>query len=191
MKLIIGLGNPGTKYENTRHNIGFMVLDALAKKHNVSFTLDKTFNGYISWIRVGSEKVCLLKPTTYMNLSGDSVSKVMNYYQIETPEILVVVDDIDIETGKLRLRESGGHGGHNGLRDIHKHLQTPNYKRLRIGIDQDKSMPLDQYVLGNFSKQERIIVDIAVNHAVDAIDLFISGTPYLDVMTKYNTIKVG
>ncbi|HHT98566.1 MAG TPA: aminoacyl-tRNA hydrolase [Acholeplasma sp.] len=188
MKLIVGLGNPGSKYEQTRHNVGFLVLDELAKRYNVSFALDNNFNGLIANSRVGKEKVILLKPTTFMNLSGIAVSKVLNYFQVPLDDLIVISDDIDLSTGRLRLREGGGHGGHNGLRDIHKHLGSAKYKRIKIGIDQDRTVMLDQYVLGKFSKEEQKLIDEAVNLSADALMMFIENIPYLDIMTKYNTI---
>ena len=188
MKLIVGLGNPGSKYEQTRHNVGFLVLDELAKRYNVSFALDNNFNGLIANFRVGKEKVILLKPTTFMNLSGIAVSKVLNYFQVPLDDLIVIFDDIDLSTGRLRLREGGGHGGHNGLRDIHKHLGSAKYKRIKIGIDQDRTVMLDQYVLGKFSKEEQKLIDEAVNLSADALMMFIENIPYLDIMTKYNTI---
>ena len=123
-----------------------------------------------------------------MNLSGIAVSKVLNYFQVPLDDLIVISDDIDLSTGRLRLREGGGHGGHNGLRDIHKHLGSAKYKRIKIGIDQDRTVMLDQYVLGKFSKEEQKLIDEAVNLSADALMMFIENIPYLDIMTKYNTI---
>ena len=118
MKIIIGLGNPGSKYHQTRHNIGFMVVDQYAKQENLKFKYESKFNAEVSTTSIDQEKVILVKPSTYMNLSGEAVLKIMKYYDVDIEDILVIVDDINLETGKLRLRLLGGHGGHNGLKNI-------------------------------------------------------------------------
>ena len=130
MKLIIGLGNPGDKYANTRHNIGFMVVDALAEKHNATFNLETKFKGMIATIGNGMEKSIILKPMTYMNLSGESIIKVMQFYKIDPTDIIVVVDDLDSPLGRIRMRTKGSSGGHNGLKSIANHIKTEEYKRI-------------------------------------------------------------
>lgn len=133
MKCIVGLGNPGKKYDKTRHNAGFMVLDEWAERNNWSFS-QKKFNGLYTMERIDGEKVVLLKPQTYMNLSGESLRPLMDYYDLDVEDILVIYDDLDLPPGKIRLRKKGGHGGHNGIRSIIDHLGTKEFKRLRVGV---------------------------------------------------------
>lgn len=187
MKLIVGLGNPGEKYENTRHNIGFIILDELAKRYNLEFKYDKKFDAAVATIIFGGNKALIVKPMTYVNLSGNSLIKAMNYYNVELEDTLIIYDDIDLETGRLRIREQGGHGGHNGVRSIIQHTGSRKVKRIKIGIDVDKSIPLDQYVLGRFSKRETEQLIPAIDSAIDAIELFIKNEYFKDIMTKHNT----
>ncbi len=187
MKLIVGLGNPGKKYNKTRHNVGFMVVDQYLKQHNVASKIDMRFESEIAQTVIKGEKVILIKPTTYMNLSGQAVLKVVQYFDIELADILVFVDDINLDTGRLRLRQFGGHGGHNGLKNINQLLKSNRYKRVRIGVDNNDAMPLDKYVLGAFNKEEAITIDISIAHCLNIIDDFVNGKPYSDIMTTYNT----
>lgn len=189
MKLIIGLGNPGTKYQNTRHNLGFMVTDLLAQKLKLKFKFNQSFNAEIIEELINGEKVIIVKPMTYMNLSGEAVVKIVNYYKIELADMIVVVDDLALNVGKLRLREFGSDGGHNGLKSIDKHLQTNEYKRIRIGIGENDKPEVNDYVLGKFSKSELSIIKTAIEDASDALLYFIDNKPYLDIMTRYNTPK--
>src|SRR5690625_476168 len=133
MKCIVGLGNPGKKYEKTRHNIGFMVVDELLSRYGWKLT-QKKFRGKFTLEHLNGEKLILLQPQTFMNLSGQSVQEVLDFYQIEIENLLVIYDDLDLPVGKIRLRESGGHGGHNGVRSLIDHLQTKKFKRIRLGI---------------------------------------------------------
>jgi peptidyl-tRNA hydrolase, PTH1 family len=183
MKLIVGLGNPGREYVATRHNIGFEVLDAFASKLGWmgpgtgeferaarSKFEGLTVDGTVSLPGGGSEKVLLLKPMTYMNLSGRSVQAAMAFYQLTPPDIMVVLDDLALPCGKLRIRPGGSDGGHNGLKDIQRALGTPQYPRLRIGIDTPPPrVPGRDYVLGRFSEEQRKLVDPAVNRAAGAL----------------------
>jgi len=187
MKLFVGLGNPGKKYQFTRHNVGFMILDTYANRNHLSFKYDSKFDAEVASFNQGENKVVLLKPSTYMNLSGDAIVKVMNYYHIDIEDVFVFVDDINLVVGRLRLREKGGHGGHNGLRDIILKTKTSDFKRIRIGIGENTSSKLDHYVLGEFSKDELITIKIAADQCVDMIDEVIGGKSYLDIMTKFNT----
>lgn len=190
MKLIVGLGNPGKEYEHTRHNVGFEVLDLLSSSLHAPFKLDKAFKGYISTVSVGTEKVILLKPTTFMNLSGESVIAVTQFYKVPLEDILVVYDDIALDVARLRLRESGSAGGHNGVKSLIAHLGTQAFKRIRIGISgTDKS--LHSHVLGKFSKEELPLMQISYRHAADAVKDFIQGVKFVDIMTKYNTPGVS
>lgn len=150
MKLIVGLGNPGREYEYTRHNMGFLVLDSFAKKFGVSITKEK-FNGLYEILSINGEKVLLLKPLSFMNLSGIVVRKFVNFYKIDIDDVLVISDDLDMDFLKIKLKYKGSCGGHNGLRSIEDNLGTSMYKRLKIGISNDKSIDTKDYVLGKFS----------------------------------------
>lgn len=187
MKLIVGLGNPGSKYQKTRHNIGFMVIDEMLKKIGETARLDSKFVAETALVNIGGEKVCFAKPSTYMNLSGEAIQKIMAYYDVSIDDLLVIVDDVNLETGKLRLRETGGHGGHNGLRNIIGLLHTEGFKRVRIGVDNDTRMPLDQYVLGNVTEDQWITLQKSIHLSVEIIEAFIRQMSFKDIMTKYNT----
>lgn len=187
MKLIVGLGNPGSKYHMTRHNIGFMVMDEVIKDYNGSYKLESKFKGELfSFTHLG-EKVFFLKPATYVNLSGESILLIMNYYNIPLEDILIFVDDINLPNGKIRMRELGGHGGHNGLRNIISRLNTEDFKRVRVGVDFNDSMKMDSYVLGKPSESEMVELNQAIKISLDIIKDFIENMPYKDIMTKYNT----
>lgn len=187
MKLIVGLGNIGEKYHLTRHNVGFIVLDEYAHRNNLNFKFDSKLEALIAETRINNEKVIFAKPTTYVNLSGNAVSKIMNFYKIELKDLLVIYDDIDLDVGFLRVREKNGHGGHNGVRDIINHLKTQNFKRIRIGIGQDNSKELNHHVLGKFSKKEIEALKPAVIDSLDVIEMFASDIYFKDIMTKFNT----
>ncbi|MGI2329728.1 aminoacyl-tRNA hydrolase [Planococcus sp. YIM B11945] len=185
MKLIIGLGNPGKTYAGTRHNIGFEVVDFLASKWNAPLTQSK-FKGMYSIIHRPEGKVMLLKPLTYMNLSGESVSALMDYYEIDIDEIVVIYDDLDLPTGQLRLRQKGSAGGHNGIKSLIHHLGTQQFNRVRIGISRPPAgMIVPDYVLSRFSKEESAEVEEAVQKSADACEFWLS-KPFIDVMTKFN-----
>ena len=170
MKLIVGLGNPGKKYENTRHNVGYIFIDAFAKKNNVNNWIKK-FNGLYAELFINSEKVLLLKPLSYMNLSGTVVKKYVDYFKIKKEDILIISDDLALEIGNYRLRYKGSSGGHNGLKNIEQCLGTSEYKRLKIGISNNNNIDAKDYVLGSFSKQENDtfekMYDIICNILVD------------------------
>ena len=184
MKLIVGLGNPGKDYENTRHNIGFMVINELIKKENNARPKEK-FNGLYYEYKIDSEKIILLKPQSYINLSGSVVDKFVHYYDINTEDILIISDDLDLEVGKYKLKPAGGSGGHNGLKNIEYYLQTDQYKRLRIGISNNKDINTRDYVLGEMSSDEKgkilNVIDVAVNIIYDFPKYSFS-----DLMNKYN-----
>ncbi|MFA6801122.1 MAG: aminoacyl-tRNA hydrolase [Acholeplasmataceae bacterium] len=187
MILFVGLGNPGKKYVFTRHNVGFMVLDTYANRNQLTFKYDAKFDAEISMFTNNQQKVLLCKPSTFMNLSGNAIVKVINYYDIELKDVYIFVDDISLEVGRLRLREKGGHGGHNGLRDIIQKTSTRDFKRIRIGIGENTASQLDHYVLGEFSKDEIITIKNTADQCVELIDDVINGQNYLDIMTKFNT----
>lgn len=157
MKIIVGLGNIGKEYEETRHNVGFMFVDYYIKevlKQELSYK--KRDNYYYFEANINNEKIIVIKPTTYMNLSGEAIAKVKNWYKVENEDIIVIYDDVDIKLGTFRYRENGSAGTHNGMRNILSILKTQELKRFRIGIEnrEDKNIPLMDYVLGKFSKEE-------------------------------------
>lgn len=180
MKVIVGLGNPGKKYEKTRHNAGFQVIDALADKLSCTSFTDK-FKAKICETFVGSEKVILVKPQTYMNLSGESVVAVMNYYDVFLEDLLVISDDKDLETGSLRIRLKGSSGGQNGIKSIIQHLGTQEFARLKVGIGSHPNMTAADYVMGKMDD------DVAIQKARDAAYDFCSGKDMLSIMNVYNT----
>ncbi|TWT02172.1 aminoacyl-tRNA hydrolase [Planococcus sp. CPCC 101016] len=185
MKLIIGLGNPGKAYEDTRHNIGFKVVDYLANQWNAPLTQSK-FKGMYSISHRPEGKVMLLKPLTYMNLSGESVSALMDYYGVNLEDIIVIYDDLDLPTGQLRLRQKGSAGGHNGIKSLIQHLGTQEFNRLRIGISRPPAgMKVPDYVLQRFSKEESPEVGEAIKKSAGACEIWLS-KPYLEVMNQFN-----
>ena len=171
MKIVVGLGNPGRRYEGTRHNVGYAVVDALAKGPDVSVFQNRFHADVADWTEAG-EKVLLVKPETYMNLSGRCVRQAVDFYQVPLEEILVVCDDINLPLGKLRFRKRGTHGGHNGLRDIQSHLGTTVYPRLRIGVGAPADEVVD-YVLGRFRPSERPAINEALELATQAVVLWV------------------
>ena len=187
MKLIVGLGNPGSQYANTRHNCGFMVLDRFAENHGVDFKLNAKLKGEIGQITLNGEKAILLKPMTYMNLSGESVILVKNFYKIDVDDILVICDDLDSRLGRLRLRAKGSAGGHNGLKNIALHLSTEEYKRLKIGIDRDENISVVDWVLKKFSNDDMAIMNGAFDEAAKAVEDFVSGEDFMKVSSKYSS----
>ena len=184
MRLIVGLGNPGKEYENTRHNIGFNVINRYLEKKSLKLDKDK-FNGLYTKTSINDEDVILLEPQTFMNLSGDSVRKVMDFYKIKVDDILVIQDDLDMEVGKIKLKEKSSSGGHNGIKDIEQKLGTNNFKRLKVGISNDKTRDTKDYVLGKFSKEEKEILDKSYDICLNIIDDFFKMNFDL-LMGKYN-----
>lgn len=185
MKLFIGLGNPGKQYEKTRHNIGFEVIDELAKHWNIPLDQAK-FQGLYGMGMVQGEKVYLLKPMTYMNLSGQSIRALIDYFQIDIEDIVVIYDDLDIPVGRIRLRQKGSAGGHNGIKSTIAHLGTQDFDRIRIGIDRPvKGANIADYVLGKFSKEDQENLVPVVKRCVEACEKRI-GMPFLQVMNDYN-----
>ena len=168
MKIVVGLGNPGRNYAGTRHNVGFAVVDSLAAGPSVG-RFQSRFQGQVAEFMEGGEKVLLLKPETFMNLSGRSVRQALDFYNLPASDLLVVCDDINLPLGKLRFRARGTHGGHNGLRDIQAHLGTTEYARLRIGVDAPKQDDTVDHVLGRFRPSERPLIDDAVALASQAV----------------------
>lgn len=169
MYLIVGLGNPEEEYDKTRHNMGFHAINKLAKQYQIEIT-KKKFKGLYGTGEIENQKVILLKPQTYMNLSGESIQEVANYYHIPVENILVIYDDMDIDIGKVKIRKKGGAGSHNGMKSIVNHLKSENFPRIRIGIGtpKDKSDSI-YYVIGPIPKEEQEILDQATTKAKDAI----------------------
>ncbi|MBZ0298768.1 MAG: aminoacyl-tRNA hydrolase, partial [Anaerolineae bacterium] len=173
LSLIVGLGNPGKQYEHTRHNVGWMVLDELARRHSLSF--DKTEKKALTASgSIGGKKVLLAKPQTYMNLSGEAVRGLVDFYKIDLAQILIIEDDLDIPLGTLRLRQSGSAGGQGGLKSIIQHLGTNEFNRIRFGIGRPpgKMTPRD-YVLQEFKGDDAILVREVVDRAVDAVEVWL------------------
>ena len=174
--LIVGLGNPGQKYQNTRHNIGFRVLDNLSKRLNISFVTKKEGGSSFS---VGDTiyrdlKIFLLKPLDFMNISGNAVSKMVSFFKIPLERVLVVHDDLDVPFGRLKIVRSGGHGGHNGIRSIIDRLGSKNFPRIKVGIGRPpENMPADKYVLSHFTNDEIQNIEKICNIASDAVIVFI------------------
>jgi PTH1 family peptidyl-tRNA hydrolase len=185
MKCIVGLGNPGRKYKDTRHNIGFMVIEELLRRHN--WKLDQAkFQGEYTLEHYQGEKVILLQPQTYMNLSGESIKPLIDFYQIDIEDIIVIYDDLDLPIGKIRLRQKGGHGGHNGVRSTIDHLGTKSFNRLRIGIGRPSNpIPVVDYVLGKFAKEQQEDVIISIKDAADACEAWLD-KPFTEVMNDFN-----
>lgn len=184
MKMIVGLGNPGKEYEKTRHNAGFFVMDELCKLLNVTIT-EKKFNALYTIYRSGAEKILLVKPQTYMNLSGEAVLAFVKYYDIDTKDIIVVHDDLDLPIGKIRLREKGSCGGQNGMRNIIDLLHTQEIKRIRIGISKNKQIETKDYVLGKVDKESLPLYEEAVKKAAEALK-FSFDHPFNIVMNRFN-----
>ena len=184
MRLIVGLGNPGKEYSNTRHNIGFNVIDEYLKRNNLKLDKDK-FKGLYTKTVIKGEEVIFLEPQKYMNLSGEVVRDYVSYFKIDKKDILVIHDDLDMPVGKIKLKENSSSGGHNGIKDIEKNLGTKEYKRLKIGISNDKLKDTKDYVLGKFTKDEEKILNESINTSCDIIDDYVS-LNFDELMNKYN-----
>lgn len=187
MVVIVGLGNPGKKYENTRHNIGFITVDLLAERHGIKINKIK-HKALVGEGTISDQKVLLVKPQTYMNLSGNSVREIMEYYKVDVENLLIIYDDIDIPTGAVRIRKKGSAGTHNGMRSVIYDLQSDQFPRIRIGMGLDKKMDLKDFVTGGFTKSEKGLLEKAVAHSADAVECFLrSGID--KAMNEYNITK--
>jgi len=186
MKAVFGLGNPGDRYANTRHNIGFLVVDALAALVGVMIT-KKKFSAKTGEIHIGGERVFVAKPQTYMNISGQSVAQAARFFRLDAPDIIVVYDDMDLDFGKLRIRPGGGAGGHRGVKSIIDHLGDADFNRVRIGIGRPGESDRNAvgHVLGSFSQREREDLDDIVDRAVDALRTIITSNITM-AMNQYN-----
>lgn len=183
IKLVAGLGNPGDKYKNTRHNIGFDVIDILAERLNISWS-DK-YDGDFAEIRYNSEKLFLLKPYTFMNLSGKSVAGLANFYKISPEDILIIHDEMNIPYNTLKLRHNGSAGGHNGLKSIIECLGSQDFPRLKMGIGRDNSKDVVSYVLGKYKPEEAAVYDDFLNKGADAV-IYVLKNGLQKAMTVYN-----
>lgn len=185
LKWIVGLGNPGTQYASTRHNIGFMAIDALADRFNINVR-DSKCKALIGEGRVGTEKVVLIKPMTYMNLSGETVRAYMDYYKANLEDLIVLYDDMDTEAGKIRVRYQGSSGGHNGIKSIIQHTGTQTFNRIRMGISRPApGRDIVDYVLQAFSKAEKDAIQQSIEKTCDAVEFSLTHT-FEQTMAKYN-----
>jgi len=172
MFIIAGLGNPGKRYENTRHNLGFITIDFLAQENNIKVNKIK-HKALVGEGTISGRNVLLVKPQTYMNLSGESVREVISYYKTDVENLLVVFDDIDLPAGQLRIRKKGSAGTHNGMRSIIYNIQTDLFPRVRIGIGNDRKIGLIGHVIGGFKREEKRIMEDAVERAAKAVELIL------------------
>ncbi|MBQ9724457.1 MAG: aminoacyl-tRNA hydrolase [Neisseriaceae bacterium] len=185
LKLIVGLGNIGTEYAATRHNAGFWFVDELAYRHKAQFKAEKKFFCEIAKVVIKHREIRLIKPTTFMNLSGQAVAAVAHFYRVHPDEILVVHDELDLPTGSLKLKQGGGNNGHNGLKDIQARLGTPNFWRLRLGIEHpgDKNQVVS-YVLKKPTLEQQVKIDESILNALDEIETIVAG----DFQTAMNRL---
>ncbi|GAA4722317.1 aminoacyl-tRNA hydrolase [Brevibacillus fulvus] len=188
MKIIVGLGNPGKKYEDTRHNVGFMTIDKISEQWGIPVQQAK-FRALVGEGRIETEKVLLVKPQTYMNLSGESVAEILHFYKRTADDILVIFDDMDIPLGQVRLREKGSAGGHNGIKSIIQHVGTQEFRRIKIGIDHPlPGRSVSDYVLQSFAGSERPVIDDAVALAAKAVGMWMNES-FPRVMNQIHTMQ--
>ena len=185
MKLIVGLGNPTSQYAGTRHNVGFEVIDTIADQYHIEVGVAK-YRGLYGKGKIEGQSIILLKPMTFMNLSGESVVAAANYYKIVSEDIIVVYDDINLDVGRLRIRQQGSAGGHNGMKNIITHLDTDAFPRIRVGVGMKPSkMDLADYVLSRFSKEEQDKMALGYEKACKALKLMVAGET-AKAMNEYN-----
>lgn len=185
-KIVVGLGNPGNRYHGTRHNVGFAVIDSLASSPFVS-SFQSRFQAQVAEWTEDEYRILLIKPETFMNLSGRCVRQIMDFYQVESVDLLVICDDMNLPLGKLRARARGTHGGHNGLRDIQNHLGTTEYSRLRIGVDAPRGVATD-HVLGRFRPVEIPVIEDAIQLSAQAVVVWVR-EGIQECMNQYNAGK--
>lgn|SRR5512133_2646562 len=189
--LVLGLGNPGSDYAHTRHNAGFQVVDRLAERWRASWSHEKKFNALTARAETEKRRVLLCKPQTYMNSSGVAAEAVVGYYQVPLTRMLVVVDDADLPLGELRLRPSGGNGGHHGLESLEQHLGSREYPRLRVGIGrQDGSRQITGHVLGRFGSTEAALLDKVLTVASDQVETWLEAG-IQKAMNQFNGVPIG
>lgn len=186
-KLIVGLGNPGSKYDETRHNAGFMAIDHAVKDLSVTFSEEKNFKAAVGSAFINSEKVYFVKPLTFMNESGQAVHALMTYYNIPLEDVIVIYDDLDMEVGKIRFRQKGSAGGHNGIKSIIKHVGSQEFDRIKIGIGRPKpGMTVINHVLGHFDKDDYATMQLSLDKVADALSFYIETRDFEQTMQKYN-----
>lgn len=186
MKLIIGLGNPGSKYRETKHNIGFIALDEIAFQENLSFNKSK-FESFYAEGRLAKEKVLLIKPQTFMNESGRSIRLWIDYYHLDTEDILVIYDDMDLPAGKIRLRLQGGSGGHNGIKSIIQHLGTKSFNRIKIGVGRPSpNQSVVSHVLSPFPKADHQAMLESLRQTKKAVDVWLESGDFQNTMNQFN-----
>ena len=188
MYMIAGLGNPGKEYNNTRHNIGFAFIDALAQEYDIN-VMDVKLKALTGKGMIGGQKVLLVKPLTFMNLSGESVREAADFYKVDPEHIIVIYDDISLDVGQLRIRKKGSAGGHNGIKNIIAHLGTQEFPRIKVGVgDKPPRMDLADYVLSRFSKEDREKMEQAFKDAAEAVEVMIAEGPDA-AMNRFNGHK--
>ena len=186
-KLIVGLGNPGSKYHETKHNVGFMALDRIVKPLNVQFTENKTFKAETAATFINGEKIYFIKPTTFMNASGLAVRAFLTYYNLTVEDLIVIYDDLDMEVGKIRFRQKGSAGGHNGIKSIIKEIGTQEFDRIKIGIGRPKDkMIVVNYVLGKFDKEDEITILNTLDKVDKAVNYYLQTKNFEQTMQKFN-----
>lgn len=194
IRLIIGLGNPGQEYENTRHNAGFWLADQMAEQLKASFTLEKSFFAWVAKARVGGEQIIIAKPTTFMNRSGQAAGALMRFYKLTPPEVLVLHDELDLLPGHVKLKQGGGHAGHNGLRDIQSVFGSPDFWRLRLGIGHPRTLGLAQqvaaFVLNPPRRDELDGIERALERCCAVLPGLLEGR-YPQVMNQLHEANVG
>ncbi len=187
VKMIVGLGNPGSKYTETRHNVGFMAVDNIVKSLDVKFTEDKNFKAEVGSCFINGEKIYFVKPTTFMNNSGIAVKALLTYFNIDREDLLVIYDDLDMEVGKIRFRQKGSAGGHNGIKSIIAHLGTQEFDRIKIGVGRPlQGMTVVNHVLGKFSTDEKIIILNTLDKVDKAVNFYLQESDFEKVMRKFN-----
>lgn len=190
VKMIVGLGNPGSKYNDTKHNIGFMAVDRIVKKLDVNFTEDKNFKAKIGSDFINGEKIYFIKPTTFMNNSGIAVKALLTYYNISIKDMIIIYDDLDMEVGKIRFRQKGSAGGHNGIKSIIAHLGTQEFDRIKVGIGRPNGrMTVINHVLGKFDKNDEIMISNTLDKVDNAVNYYLQTNDFQKTMQKYNGLK--
>ncbi|AAM98915.1 TPA: aminoacyl-tRNA hydrolase [Streptococcus agalactiae] len=190
VKMIVGLGNPGSKYNDTKHNIGFMAVDRIVKDLDVNFTEDKNFKAEIGSDFINGEKIYFIKPTTFMNNSGIAVKALLTYYNISIKDMIIIYDDLDMEVGKIRFRQKGSAGGHNGIKSIIAHLGTQEFDRIKVGIGRPNGrMTVINHVLGKFDKNDEIMILNTLDKVDNAVNYYLQTNDFQKTMQKYNGLK--
>lgn len=190
VKMIVGLGNPGSKYNDTKHNIGFMAVDRIVKNLDVNFTEDKNFKAEIGSDFINGEKIYFIKPTTFMNNSGIAVKALLTYYNISIKDMIIIYDDLDMEVGKIRFRQKGSAGGHNGIKSIIAHLGTQEFDRIKVGIGRPNGrMTVINHVLGKFDKNDEIMISNTLDKVDNAVKYYLQTNDFQKTMQKYNGLK--